>query len=55
MERLTPQQVRERLRLQGIEVTLEQAAAILVFLRNLANIAIAQCLREEGERMERNS
>lgn len=45
MEKIQPEKVVEILRQQGVEVTLEQAKIILVFLQKLANIAVAQYLK----------
>lgn len=49
MEKLKPERVVEMLREKGMEVSLEQAALILEFLRKLANIVVAQYL-EGGDR-----
>jgi hypothetical protein len=46
MEKLTPQKVQEVLRQQGTIVTLEQAEAILNFIRKLANIAVSNYLKK---------
>lgn len=46
MERLTPQKVQEVLASRGTIVTIEQAAAILEFLRKLANIAVSNYLQK---------
>jgi hypothetical protein len=46
MERLTPQKVQEMLAGRGTIVTIEQAAAILEFLRKLANIAVSNHLQK---------
>ena len=46
MERMTPLKVKEMLRKKGKEVTIEQAAAILDFLRKLANIAVSNYLKK---------
>ncbi|WP_173820310.1 hypothetical protein [Niastella vici] len=46
MEKLTPQKVQEMLRQRGTIVTLEQATAILNFIRKLANIAISNYLQK---------
>jgi len=42
---MQPQDAVEILRQHGVEVTVEQAKRILEFLRILANIAVAQYLR----------
>jgi hypothetical protein len=46
MEKLTPQKVQEMLRQRGTTVTLEQAAAILNFIRKLASIAVSNYLKK---------
>jgi hypothetical protein len=46
MEKLTPQKVQEILRQKGTEVTLEQAEAILNFIRKLAGIAVSNYLKK---------
>jgi hypothetical protein len=46
MERLTPQKVQEMLASRGTIITIEQAAAILEFLRKLANIAVSNYLQK---------
>lgn len=46
MEMMRPEDVVEILRKHGNEVTLEQAKQILEFLRMLADIAVAQYLRQ---------
>lgn len=46
MEKLTPQKVQEMLRQRGTIVTLEQAIAILNFIRKLANIAVSNYLKK---------
>lgn len=48
MEKLQPKDAVEILRQHGTEVTIEQAVLILEFLRMLANIAVAQYLRNEN-------
>ena len=45
MEKMQPEQVMEMLRQRGVEVSLEQARLILVFLRKLADIAVTQYLK----------
>ena len=45
---MQPQDAVEILRQHGVEVTVEQAKRILEFLRILANIAVAQYLRNEN-------
>lgn len=44
MEKLKPEKVVEMLRQKGTEVTLEQAKAILEFLRKLASIVVSKYL-----------
>ncbi len=44
MEKMQPEQVMEMLRQRGVEISLEQARLILVFLRKLADIAVTQYL-----------
>lgn len=46
MEKIQPEKVMEVLRQKGVEVTLEQAKMILVFLRKLAEIAVTQYLKK---------
>ncbi|UTA67543.1 MULTISPECIES: hypothetical protein [unclassified Emticicia] len=46
MEKLKPEQAVELLRKKGIEISLEQAVAVLEFLHLLANILIAQYLKK---------
>lgn len=46
MEKLKPEQAMEMLKKKGMDVTVEQAAMILEFLRKLANIVVAQYLEE---------
>jgi len=48
VEKLQPEDAVEILRQYGTEVTVEQAVRILEFLRMLANIAVAQYLRNEN-------
>lgn len=45
MEKLSPERVLEVLKRRGVEVTLDQAASILKFLQMLADITVAQHLR----------
>lgn len=44
--KLTPEIAYRMLREEGLEVTLEQAAEILVFLRKLANIAVSNYIKK---------
>ena len=44
MDRLQPEKAAEMLRQQGIEVSVEQAAMILEFLRMLADMVVADYL-----------
>ncbi len=44
MEKLKPEKVVEMLKEKGMEVSVEQAAAVLKFLRKLADIVVAQYL-----------
>ena len=46
-DHLSPDKVVELLRKHGTIVTIEEARLILPFLQNLANIAVAQALREQ--------
>lgn len=39
--RLTPEKAKHLLKSEGLDVTIEQAAEILFFLRKLANIAVS--------------
>lgn len=48
MDKMQPEDAVELLRKHGTEVTVEQAALILEFFRILANIAVAQYLRNEN-------
>lgn len=45
MERLNPEKVAAMLKEKGVEVSTEQAASILKFLRKLAHIVVAQYLK----------
>ena len=45
MEKLLPEKVMAMLKEQCVEVSVEQAASILKFLRKLANIVVAQYLK----------
>lgn len=45
---LTPQKVIALLQKKGIELTIEEATAIISFLRAIANIVVAQYLREDN-------
>lgn len=47
MEKLTPEKFVEMMREKGIELSPEQAAVILEFLRRLANIVVAQYLEKQ--------
>jgi hypothetical protein len=44
MEKLKPERVVEMLKAKGVNVTVEQAASILEFLRKMANIVVSQYL-----------
>jgi hypothetical protein len=46
-DHLSPDKVIDMLRKHGTIVTIEEARLILPFLQNLANIAVAQALREQ--------
>ena len=46
MEKLKPENVVEMLKEKGMEVSVEQATAILNFLRKLADIVVAQYLEK---------
>jgi hypothetical protein len=48
VEKMQPEDAVEILRKHGTEVTIQQATLILEFLRMLANIAVAQYLRNEN-------
>lgn len=48
MEKLTPEKAVEILKQHGTIVTVTQAQLILDFLYDLAQIAVTQYLREEG-------
>jgi hypothetical protein len=45
MEKLSPEKVVAMLKEKGVDVSVEQAASILKFLRKLANIVVAQYLK----------
>lgn len=47
MEKLKPEKVVEIMKAKGIKVSVEQAAGILVFLRKLSNIIVAQYLEKK--------
>ena len=53
MEKLPAEKAAELLRKRGIEVSDEQAAQILVFLRMLASIIVSSYLEQEPIREER--
>jgi hypothetical protein len=53
MDKLTPEWAMEVLRKHGREVTIEQAAAILDFLRKMATIAVAQYLRDKEDDLKK--
>lgn len=44
--RITPEKALEMLKTEGLDLTLEQAKDILVFLRKLANSAVCKYLRK---------
>ena len=44
--RITPEKALEMLRAEGLDLTLEQAKDILVFLRKLANSAVCKYLKK---------
>lgn len=46
MEKLSPEKVAAMLKEKGVEVSVDQAASILKFLRKLANIVVAQYLKD---------
>jgi hypothetical protein len=46
MDRLQPEKAAEMLKKRGVEVTVEQAAMILEFLRMLADIVVADYLEK---------
>jgi hypothetical protein len=48
VEKMQPEDAVEILRKHGVEITVEQAKRILEFFRNLANIAVAQYLRNDN-------
>lgn len=47
MEKLKPEKVVEIMEAKGVKVSVEQAAGILVFLRKLSNIIVAQYLEKK--------
>ena len=47
-DKLTPQKVQKIYKKHGEDITLKQAELILDFTQRLANIAVAQCLRNEA-------
>lgn len=49
MERLNKEQAMEILRKKGIEISIEQAAAILEIMRLFADIVVADFLKENEE------
>jgi hypothetical protein len=53
MEKLSPEWAVELLRKHGMEITMEQAAAILEFFRKMANIAVTQYLRDEDDNLKK--
>ena len=48
MKQLQPEKAAEILRKGGMNVTKEEAELILEFIRNMAAIAINQCLKNEN-------
>lgn len=50
MEKIKPEKAAEMLRRKGLEVTVEQAAAILEFMRKLANIIVTHHLEKLRKR-----
>jgi hypothetical protein len=48
MEKMTAERATKILAEHGTHVSIEEAAIVVDFLRKLAKIAVAQCLREEG-------
>ncbi|GAA0526723.1 hypothetical protein [Chitinophaga japonensis] len=50
MEKIRPEKAAEMLRKKGLDVTVEQAAAILEFMRKLANIIVAHYLEKQRKR-----
>jgi hypothetical protein len=44
--RITPEKALEMLKTEGLDLTLEQAKDILVFLRKLANSAVCKYLKK---------
>ena len=50
MESIKPEKAQQMLKQAGLEVTIEQAAKILEFLNNLAEISIAVYLTPQSER-----
>ena len=51
MEKITPERAMELLRKRGVEVSKEQAALILDFMRKLANMVVGQYLdNRDGNR-----
>lgn len=47
MEKLKPEKVVEIMEAKGVRVSVEQATGILVFLRKLSNIIVAQYLEKK--------
>lgn len=50
MEKLKPEKVVEMLKAKGVDVTVEQAASILEFLRKVASIVVSRYLRGENNK-----
>lgn len=51
MERMKPDAAVEILQRHGLQVSREQAVLILEFVYTMAEIAVAQCLRDEDSRL----
>lgn len=50
MKKLNPEKVVDMLKARNKEVSVEEAALILRFLRKMANIVVAQYLKKEGNK-----
>jgi hypothetical protein len=49
MEKLKPEKVVEILKAKGVDVSVEQAASILEFLRKMANIVVSRHLKKKKQ------
>ncbi|MBL7871262.1 MAG: hypothetical protein JNM78_06610 [Cyclobacteriaceae bacterium] len=50
MEKLKPERAVEILKAKGVNVTVEQAASILEFLRKMASIVVSQHLKRRNNK-----